>query len=73
MGVRIVERKTGYKGCDRCPDFDSKVIPTVAGSYKLCGFCYRHAGWVTLLNDPGLPILKCEGNEGNNDHRINKE
>lgn len=69
MAIQMVERKLGYNGCDNCPDFDNNVIPTAARSYKLCGFCYRHKTWVTLLDNLDLSILKCEGS---NVSRINK-
>lgn len=55
MSIKLVK----YNDCDRCSNYDNNVIPTVAGSYKLCGFCYWAESWVTLLDEPDLHIIKC--------------
>lgn len=73
MGPKIVERRTGYNGCDRCPDYDNNVTPEAAGSYKLYGFCYKYAAWVTTLDEPDLHIIKCGIRNRNNAYRITKK
>ena len=61
MSIKLVERKTGYNGCDNCYYFDIKIGAAGHSSYQLYGFCRRHVAYVTLIDDPEMPVFKCEG------------
>ena len=65
MAVELVQRKAGYNGCAGCKWMNKKVDPNYFTQYKLYGFCNKHIRWITLLDDPGLPILQCGAIDAN--------